>query len=88
MKDYIVISYPPKTKPTPNASTYTVAEPVTVKTTRARTPADAAEVVGVRPGGYAVVVEKDKTQRFDRAERAPLVENRPDGNPLDVAVAA
>lgn len=45
----------------------------------------AAASVGVPPGAHALVIEKAKARRFDRAPQAPLEEKSPDGTEIDRA---
>lgn len=56
-----------------------------VREIRARFPADAAEKAEVAPGQHVLIVERDRTHRFDRAAIAPLEERSPDGNHLPTA---
>jgi len=76
-KQYLVIVHKPRTGRDLTSMQYTAADVPRINRTRAASAEEAARKMDVPPGGYAEVVEVEHVRRFDRAEKAPLVEREP-----------
>lgn len=93
MNRYIVIVYPAPVSRDDQSKTFyqmgsvqTNLQPQVSRTT-ARSPEMAADGAKVPAGGYALVIDERRVDRFDRAAIAPLEARAVDGNPRATVVA-
>lgn len=89
MSRYLVVIHPPTVDNVGrDTANYSVPKVPAVRWVTARSANAAVAQVRVEPGGHALVIDEAHIARYDRAKEAPLEQRRPDGNPLDRAMAA